>query len=115
MFGDTLALTVATVEKTLVKINQDGYSSEYLLKETLSEFRVKIRHTKTNPRNGTPHDRHNVEITETVYATDTADEFQRKAYFVIEQTPNDLSTSLTQAMVDWAIDGNLDKLMQWES
>jgi len=117
MFGDTFVVPHADGNITCVKINQDGYSSEYLKKGTLDETRVRIRHTKTNSTAAqVSKDRHNVEILQTVYATATEAEFQRKVYVVVELVPDDPDTKLTDALADWLIVvGNIAKLVGWES
>lgn len=115
MFGDSIALTVDTVAKTMNKINQDNYSAEYLLRETLVEYRLRVRHTKTNPKNGVTYDRHNVEFVVTTFATDTVAEFTRKSYFVIEQLPSDQDDGTMQALADWVDATSLGKLLGWES
>ena len=43
MFTDTLTVTINAVAKVMVRVNQDGYSSEYRLKETDGEFRLRDR------------------------------------------------------------------------
>lgn len=115
MFGDTIDLTINSVAETHVKINQDGYSSEYLKRDAVSERRIKIRHTQTNPRNGVKYDRHNVEVIETYFATATEEEYQQKAYFVLEQLPSDTETDLMEGLAAWATPANLAKLLNWES
>lgn len=45
MFADPQTLTVNAVAKALVRINQDQYSSEYLLRSSTDEFRLKIRNS----------------------------------------------------------------------
>lgn len=70
MLGDSIILTVNAIAKTLKKINQDSYSSEYLLKEASGEYRLKVRHsTEKNLVRGETMDRHNVELSRTVYGT----------------------------------------------
>jgi hypothetical protein len=77
-FGSTLTLTINAVAKVLNRINQDNYGSEYYLRSTLDEYRVKIRHSKEAPQaDGRKFDRHNVETTHTVYATATVPEIKR--------------------------------------
>lgn len=119
MLGNTLALTINGSAKTLVKINQDGYSSEYLLKESTSEFRARVRHTKTKATASRPsYDRHNFELVETVFATAEVAEYERKFYFVIEQKPEDTAIHNADAVCDLAIataDAFLISLMGWES
>ena len=64
-----LVVTYDAVAKNLPRINQDSYGSEYFLKEATQEFRVKIRHSTESPqKDGTKFERHNVELTRTVYA-----------------------------------------------
>lgn len=119
MIGDTIAVTVNAVAKTLVKINQDGYSSEYFLKEATQEFRMKIRNSSDRPLpDGTKVSRHNVELTQTVYATTTSPEFVRKSYTVIVNYNNDDATSvgyLQSALNGFLTATNIGKLVNWES
>jgi hypothetical protein len=118
MFGNTLELPQGASSVTLVKVDSsDRYSSEYLFKGTLSEHRVRIRHSKTKAKNGQPSkDRHNVEVVETVYATAEAPEFSRKVYVVFEQLPSDNDTTNVDGLADWLISGTvLASLMGWES
>jgi len=76
MFGNTLVLPHADGNITLIKVNQDSYASEYLYKGTLSQYRVRIRHTKTAQL----YDRHNVEVVQTIYAAGEVPESVRKCY-----------------------------------
>lgn len=119
MFGNTLVLPHADGNRTLVKINQDGYSSEYLLKEATKETSAKIRHSKTKATADTPaKDRHNVEIVETIYADADVAEYTRKVYIVIEHLPSDTDVKLADALCDWLIatsDAALTSLNGWES
>lgn len=117
MFADTLTVTVNTVGKVLAKINQDGYSSEYQLREAAQMFALRIRHTEVN-RNGSKVDRHNVELTQTIYATESAAEIVRKVYVVIEVAKSDLDTYLATALADFcklSSPAVLTKLNGWES
>jgi len=69
MLGDSITITLGGsggTDKVLNKINQDGYTSEYLLRETLQEFAVKIQHSKNGAR-----DRHYVEVKQTIFAVDS--------------------------------------------
>lgn len=119
MLGDTVGITVNAVAKTLAKINQDGYSSEYYLRETLQEFRMKIRHSKDRPAaDGVQVDRHNVELTQTVYATSTTPEIIRRSYTVITNRFNDDSTAvgyLQGALNGFLTSANVAKFANWES
>lgn len=119
MFGNTLVLPHSGGNITLVKISQDGYTSEYLYRGTLSQYVAKIRHSRTKATNVRPsYDRHNVEITQTVFATAEVAEFTRKCYIVLEQLPNDVDVENADALADWLIassDAALDSLIGWES
>lgn len=118
MLGDTLTITFDGESKVLVKINQDAYSSEYLLRETDSQFKLSVRHSTAN-RSGVVYDRHNVELARTVYAVDTVPEFIQRAYFVFENTKSDVdATDSMVSLATWALASSaaaLTKLAGWES
>jgi hypothetical protein len=118
MFGQTQAVDFGQGSKTLVKINQDGYASEYYLRDSISEHRMKIRHS-TVLHDAVPYARHNVEITRTVFATSTVPEYVQKAYFVFEHLPSDVdAVKPFDGLADWAIataDAALISLVGWES
>jgi hypothetical protein len=100
-FGSTISITVNTVAKVLNRINQDSYGSEYLLRESLQEFRLKIRHSTEKATNGSVQlDRHNIELTQKVFATATAAEIVRQSYTIIRVPYND---DLTEA--GYLVDG----------
>lgn len=92
-FSNPIVVTVNSVAKNLARINNDNYGSEYLLIESDREFRMKIRHT-TSTISGTKYDRHNVELTETVYAADPVPEYHRKVYLVLENKKGDSATTI---------------------
>ena len=71
-FANPLVISVNSVNKTLVKINQDNYGSEYYLREATGEYRVKIRHSTEAAVVGTGKvHRSNVDITYTLFSTTT--------------------------------------------
>jgi hypothetical protein len=119
MLGNTLVLPQVGGDIILVKINQDAYSSEYMFKNSTSQYNAKIRHTKTAPRNGQPgYDRHNFEIMQTVFAAGEVAEYYRKFYFVWEVKPSETSKDLADAVADLAIVTSgafLTSLLGWES
>lgn len=119
MFGNTFVLPHADGNVTAVKINQDGYTSEYLAKSATAEYSIRIRHSKTKATASRPsQDRHNVEVVQTVYATAEVAEFQRKFYVVWEVKPSDSDVKLADACADWLIasaGANLTSLLNWES
>jgi hypothetical protein len=120
MLGNTLTIPQAGGDKVLIKINQDGYSSEYLLRETLGEYRAKIRHTKVGQTTQRPYeaDRHNFEVVQKIFAAGDVAEYERKFYFVIETKPGDVATALADAVADLMIlstNAFLVSLNGWES
>lgn len=119
MFGNTLILPKSGGNVTLVKINQDGYASEYLFRDATSEHRVRIRHSAmTDKAEGVAYDRHNVEVTQKVFAAGEVPEYHRKVYIVIEHKPGDTDIQLPDALSDWLIataNVNTNSLMAWES
>lgn len=118
MLGNTLVINDGSA-RTLVKINQDNYASEYLLRTSLAEYLARVRHTQTSAKNGSPaYDRHNFEVVKTTFATDTAAEYYQKFYFVWEHLPSDGDVTLADAVCDLAIASTnafLVSLSGWES
>jgi len=119
MLGDTFVLPQVGGDITLKKINQDGYSSEYFFRDATSEYRVRIRHTKTNATAVRPaYDRHNLEVVQKVYAAGDVAEFERKFYFVHELKPGDTSVALADAVADKVIlsaNALIVAMIGWES
>jgi len=123
MFADPQTLTVNSVAKALVRINQDQYSSEYLLRSSLNEFRLKIRNsTYRDKARNVLIDRHNVEFTETVFPVAPAVlSTVRKTYIVVENQQGDTLTDPTYdaaALFVWltaSTNANITKLMNFES
>jgi len=98
MFANTVTVTINAVAKILTRINQDKYSSEYLLRGTLDEFRLKIRNSQfaDKTRGGKIIHRHNVELQHTVFPVSPATiPVIRKAYVVLE---NEYTEDPTQAL-----------------
>lgn len=119
MLGNTLVLPHADGDVTMVKINQDSYSSEYLFRDSTSQYRARIRHTKTSAKGDRPaYDRHNFEVVQTVFASGEVAEYERKFYFVIEHLPSDTSVKVADAVADLCIataNAFLVSLLGWES
>lgn len=90
-FANPLVITVNGVNKTLIKINQDGYASAYYLREATQSYRVKIRNSKESGKVGSGLvERHNVEITHTIFSTDpSVPDNVRQAYIVLRNGAND--------------------------
>lgn len=61
MLANTLTLTIAGVAKTLTRVNQDNYGSEYRLTTSAERISLKIRHSSSG-KGGTSSyfDQHNV-------------------------------------------------------
>jgi hypothetical protein len=117
----TLTVTVNSVAKVLTRIADDGYTSEYLLRGTLDEYRLKIRHSNytDSKRGGRSVDRHNVELQHTVYPVSPSTiSTIRKAYIVLE---NDSTDGLTDPLnfdngfIAFLTSGNVTDLINWVS
>jgi hypothetical protein len=92
MFSDTLTITIDSDPKVLNRINQDGYASEYFLRESDGTFRLKLRNTsyKDKTRNGINVDRHNIELVHTIFAVAPVTQpTVRKYYSVLENDQTD--------------------------
>lgn len=91
MFADPAVISINAVNKSLVRINQDKYSSEYLLRSATNELRLNIRNTQArlDKKTGQSIERHNAEFIETVFATATTPAYVRKTYVVIENQVGD--------------------------
>lgn len=93
-FADPAVITINGTGYSLVRINQDGYSSEYRLRSTTDEYRLLIRNTSYMDKKRTVSiDRHNVDFTHTVFAVapSTIDKV-RHIYVVLENQQGDTLT-----------------------
>lgn len=124
MFSDTVVLTDihGTEDNTLTRINQDKYSSEYLLVTDLKEVRFQIRNTdRFDKAKGLKIGRHNVELVETVYPVGAVPSIVRKAYFTFEVQQGDTIASaidVARELLEWLSATSfaaLPKLAQYES
>lgn len=104
---------------TFTRVNQDGYSSEWLSRQTLYQMRMKIRHSVVPAKGSEPaKDRHNVEVVKTVYATSTVAQYTEKVYLVFESIQSNSSVEFPNALANWLIastNAQLTKLVNWES
>lgn len=73
MFANTLTLTIDSVARTLLRVNQDNFGSVYSYKDSTERLTMKIRHDVENQK-GQLVNRHNVFVERTVYATPTTSE-----------------------------------------
>lgn len=120
MFSDTITITINSVAKILNRINQDGYSSEYFLRGTTDEFRLKLRNsTYLDKTRGVNVDRHTAELTHVVYAVAPATtNTTRKAYAVIENQQADPITDNAKFGAGFSAfltEANITKLLNFES
>lgn len=121
MLTDPLVISINGVNKSLNRVNQDRYSSEYMLRTTTEEYRVRIRNSSrpNKAKGGLRVDRHNVEITHTVFpVAPSTRSFTRFAYTVFENEEGD--TLLDNSYVVTALGGllsaaNIAKLQGYES
>lgn len=121
MFSDPLTVTINAVAKNLIRINQDQYSSEYLLKETTGEYRMKLRNTSYSDktRGGLKVERHNVELIYSIYPVSPAIfPTIRKNYHVFEMDTGDdsaLMAKLVAGLSAFMTEANATKLLNFES
>jgi len=120
MFSDTLTVTINAVAKNLVRINQDRYSSEYFLRETLGEYVLRIRNsTYLDKSRKISVDRHNIELIQTIYpVAPNLVNTQRKAYVVFENDRGDTivdPVKMTAGLLAFNTEANLTKMANRES
>nr|UJQ84927.1 MAG: hypothetical protein 2 [Leviviridae sp.] len=120
MFSDTITFTINAVAKVLTRINQDGYSSEYLLRETAGEYRAKLRNStyKSKDKSVTT-DRHNLELVHTIYPVAPATSPTiRKTYVVFENDAGDAlvdNAKTSLSVMAFLTEANITKLLNFES
>lgn len=123
--GTSLTLTLdgsGGTAKVLPLINQDGYSSEYFLDETLVQYRAKVRNSRDSVKAGQQNfDRHTVTFSRFVkpVAPSTLGSLT-EVIFTIRNDPNgvpadmiDVSEAMSFYMVKAG--GIAAKLLGWES
>lgn len=118
MLGNTLVLPLSSGNVTLVKINQDAYSSEYALRTSTIVWTAKIRHSRVKTSYGTMYDRHNFEVVKVTLAAGDVPEFYQKFFFVDERKPGDTDVVLADGVADHVIAASnafIASLVQWES
>lgn len=104
--------------KSLIRINQDAFGSEYYLRESTGDFRIRIRHTTESARNGMPAmERHNVELTMTVFAADPSEpDLVEQIYFVLRNTKADPAATVAKLgdmMVAFETNTHFQDLVAW--
>jgi len=121
-FGSTITITINAVAKVLPRINQDNYGSVYKLFETTGTITLKIRHSTETPKNGRPIDRHNLEVTQEVYAVPGSPgtpAYTRQAYIVMRNNPDDVLATIgfldAALAAYWASGTVIADLNTWQS
>lgn len=121
MLGNTIALTIAGVAKTLTLIKSGDYDTEYYLREATLEYRMFIRHSKAknaSSENPSQQDRHNVELQRIIFATSTTPKKVQKTYSVRQLDPGDTVVDLANALASWEVassNAKLTAMENWES
>jgi len=121
MFSDTLTITINGVGKTLTRINQDGYSSEYLLAGTADSYRLRLRNSPgvDKARGGKATNVHNVEFIQEIYPVAPATVSTiRKVYTVFQHDNGDDLTAVAKfvtGLLAFQTEANSTKLINWES
>jgi hypothetical protein len=120
MFADPSVVTINAVAKNLVRINQDKYSSEYLLRSSTEEFRLNIRNSSyADKKRGMTIDRHNVELIHTVFPVSPSTlATVRKTYTVIENQRGDTLVdprNVALGLFAFLTSAKIDQLMNFES
>lgn len=120
MFADTITLALPAIGNiTVVRINQDNFTSEYQFRDATHQVNLRIRHTKvTDKKRNQVYDRHNVEVARVIFATATTAEFVQKCYMVWETLPSDGAQATPGALAAWmqsSSPANLAKLAALES
>nr|UJQ85261.1 MAG: hypothetical protein 2 [Leviviridae sp.] len=120
MFADPAVVTINAVAKNLVRINQDKYSSEYMLRSATEEFRLHIRNSSyVNKARSVTIDRHNVELIHTVFPVAPATKSTvRKTYTVIENEQGDTLVdprNLALGLFAFLTSAKIDQLINFES
>lgn len=121
MFSDTLTITINAVAKVLTRINQDGYSSEYMLKDSTECYRLRLRNTSyiDKTRAGKLVNRHNIELIHEIFPVAPAIySTLRKTYTVFENDDGDNVTNVAKevtGLLAFQTEANTTKLINWES
>lgn len=121
MFATTLTITVNGVDKVLNRINDGDYSSEYYLRESLSQWTLKLRNSKytDKTRGGTLVYRHNIELVHNIFAVAPATQGTvRKYYSILENDDADIiadSGKFAAGIAAFQTEANFLKLLNRES
>ncbi len=121
--ADPAVITIGGNAKSLTRVKQDGYSSEYRLTSATDEFSLNIRNSNyLDKKRGVTMNRHNVDLTQRVFPVAPATlSTIRHAYVVIENQqgdtltdPNNFAVGLLSFLT--ATSGaNISKILNYES
>jgi hypothetical protein len=120
MFADPASLTIGAEIVDVIRIRQDNYSSEYLFRTDICEYRLQIRNTSyPDKKRGVTIDRHNVELVQVVFpVAPSTMSVVRKAYTVIENQQGDALGSvedLATGLSGFLTGPNILKMLNFES
>jgi hypothetical protein len=115
----TLTVTINSVPKILTRIADQGYTSEYLLRGSLDEFRLKIRHSQYTDSVRGKIDRHNIEFVQVIFPVAPATKpTERKIYIVLENEATDGVTeplNFANGFLAFNTSANVTDLINWVS
>lgn len=123
MFASPLALNIGTVAAPVeiepVRINQDGYSSEYRLKDGDSHYSFRIRHqTEKTKVKSAVMERHNVTITYNEAPTEAYPLGRTFEVYSVIRAPSAVDAEtlrgLAQASLGFTLD-NVESLVNWDN
>jgi hypothetical protein len=120
-FPDTITVTINTVAKTLNRVRDVDYGSEYRLRNAnIEEYRVLIKNSSYVDRSTkVAYDRHSFELTHTVHPVAPATTPTiRKSYLVLENQQTDTIVDPVKhaaGMMAFLTEANLTKLVNFES
>lgn len=117
MFSDPLAITYNGASKSLVRVNQDSYGSDYSLDDGQQKFKLTIRHTI--PPRGKAGESHMMRLDVEQYDTDGAYVRTDSSWTVVKtfDKPQVSADALLagNALVGLATSANIAKILSRES
>jgi len=100
MFGSTIALTIGGVGRTLNRVNQDNYGSEYSYRGSADAIVLKIRHTEDSvDGDGVVMLRHNVYVERQFYPTSTDPMKKQSFTFTMRGGKNEAPTAMSDLAI----------------
>lgn len=120
-FPDTITITINAVAKVLQRIREEGYTSEYRLRNAnVDEFVMFIRNSSyTDKVSKRRIDRHSIELTHTVHPVAPSETpTVRKVYTVLEHQAVDTIVDPSKFAAGYAgflTEANFTKLVNYES